>query len=460
MARAHHHRRFITATVSANGYYKKDEPVYVDMQAKGNLEDFDFDVNLMLTNDVLISNHADINIGKANVYANVLVPIKDIYASELSASVSDIDIAGSPLSLGLNLNSKSNNSTTSISTLKIENLNYNEFNIESLSYDISIDKNIKMASIKDSSSDEDMLAVDFYFDNIREANALILDAKGNIPIGFINNIADRNIIDPLTDVYIDYSIENVNNNLEHDLSVNMQDIITLDNILQANAKMQNNNIIIEDIVYNLGGTNAIKGSGLISIGSNETIKASMSIDTPIGLYEPSVNVQRQGERTEVSLSTKNNTLRGSGFISETGAFNFDISTDEKIRFNGFELGANIKASKLASDSEIDVGGEVDVRLVNSMVEFNAKSMVSYSDNKIMLTNIRYENRGYVLNGAASVSMADGLNTINLILQEPGNGAGLISSDIDINSKNINAKCQYTRDTAFFYTNGDKCRWQL
>ena len=425
---------FISATLNVKGYYKKNEPLYVDMLASAKAEDIIMDVGLKLTNNILMSDNIHMNIKQAYINGSLFIPISNVYESKASISISNFNIADKPSFLEIDLESIFDRKEKSLSRIKIKNIRYDNYNIENQSYDIFFNKINKSAYIKDTYALDEMFAFNLYF---RTDSKVLLKGEGFLPVGFINKIADKNIIDPLVLVHADYTVSNINKKLNHNLNIAFENMVTLEKIFEANATIEDEKLLLNNLSYKLDENNNINGKGSISRVSSDIWNLAMSIDTPIGLYEPRGEIVRDNNKTLVNLSTLNNTIKANGVVKDDGFIDFKIRTEKDISFQDMEIGANINVLKETNKNNIDINGNLDIRLANDMLEFNATTGFMLSNNNvIMLTNIKYENRGYILNGSGIIDTSQGVNKINFVLQEPSNGEGVIYSDISINKDNI------------------------
>ncbi len=432
---------FVSSHINLKGHYDPEKPIYIDMNSKTKLRALSLDFALELTNNILISDRFNLDIeDTANVSATLYAPLEDIYATKFSANVRELKLGEHEASFDIKLSTVFNKVNTSFSQLQIENVRFNQFYIQNETFDILVNKVAKRARIKNTNADDDIFAFDVFF---KDTEDMSLSGRGVLPTAFINNLAGKNVIDPLVLVHAEYTVTNVNNknkNIKHDLSVYSENIIGFEKIFEVDTTFINNQLLLNSFVLKPDGSAPIKAHGKAFQSSTDKWVVSMDVATPVGEYNPTAVISKYNDRVVVDLKTADAVIEGSGVVGFDGAINFDLETKERLSFDGVDVLANVHLAKKAQQDDIDLNGNLDINFSKNNVHFNATSdFMLAKDNTIMMTNIVYQQLGYRLNGTGSFKMENNIAAnVKLALREDRGGEGSIYANVIVNADHINA----------------------
>ncbi len=446
---------FVSAKFNVKGRYAPQEPLYIDMRSSTKMEALSLDFELEITNNVLISDRFNLSLkDNANIKAKLRAPLDELYASKLVASVEDLIIGENKASFDVDFAPVFNRTNSSFSQLQIKNVRLNQFYIQDESFDILVNKRASTARVKNTNADDSIFAFDVYFKN---KDNFSLAGRGILPTSFINNIAGKNIIDPLVLVYADYSVTNVTKDIRHDLSLYSERIIGLEKIFEVDTTFINKELLLNSFILNPDGNDPIKANGRLaqSTSNDDMFIISLNVDTPVGEYKPRAVISRLRDRVTVDVRTDDAVIEGSGVVGYDGSVDFKIGTKEALSIDGIDILANVSAFKEAEQENIDVNGDFDITVSKDNISFNAKShfTADVGNKSLMLTNIVYQNLGNRFEGEGSVAMENVSANVKFALREAYGGKGAIYANMLVNAEHINAEIEtkHLRISSIYHT---------
>ncbi len=426
---------FIETSLSLEGSYKKDSPLSLSFNINTKDEDFGIEANGGLTNKKLYINNAIIKTEIGNILGKGYIPIDEPLASEFSIVTDDLLVLNEVLNIDINIKPLSSSKNNVRSIITLNQLKYKEDLDKKLSYSLSYNKKnevLNINSITDNKSDS--LRASVYMNSKSED---IVSVNGTVPQSLFIALAGYGIIDPLSDIEIDYTLsrsKEVKEENTHNITLITKKIYTEDHEFYLNAILNKNNILIKDLLY----------AGMSIYGEIDydndfnNIDLIANVESPIGKYFVSGEMKKNSDGDRILYaSADDEKIVAQGRINDNGEYNFILSTTEDIEFDGIYFGTKIELNNTDKpDNEIYLNGVITAKN-NNLPIFSANAGFEMSNKTIAFTNIIYDYGINTLSGTGNLYTEDTALKFDTILNDRYTD-GILAAELELNANNMYA----------------------
>jgi len=425
---------FIEISLSLDGSYKKDKTLSLNFNINTKDENFNIEANGSIINKILYINDAMVKTKIGSIFGKGYIPLNEPIASEFNITTDELLIFNETLNLNVDIKPSFVSENTVVSKITLNALKYKENLKEKFTYSLSYNKNNKVLNINLlTDSESGSLDASIYMNNKSEN---IISANGTIPQSLFIALVGYGIVDPLSDIEIDYTLsrdKNGKGDNTHNVILLTKKVYTEDHEFYLNASINKNNILIRDFAY--AGINAY---GEIDYDNNFDFDLLANIDTPIGKYFISGAMKKNadGNRTFYA-SADDEQIVAQGNIKANGEYDFVLSTTKDIEFNGTYFGTKIELDNTTKpDNEVYLNGVITAKR-NTFPIFVVNAGFELSNETIAFTNIIYDYGVNTLSGSGNLYVEDTTLKFDTILNNRYID-GVLAVTLELNANNMYA----------------------
>lgn len=430
--------KFISASLSMEGQYEMGKPLYATFSANTHDEYFDMSIDATLDNDNIIVSNAIINTDIGNILVKGTIPIREPIASELYIETQNFLIANEELSTKILVKPIQVTDHNVYSRILIDKFKYTEHINESVVFNLNYRKKLNSLDININRT-ESIKPLNIRF-NLNNDSPTRASVKGILPQEFLIALVGYDVLDPLSEVYIDYALSNKNmtpdNIAVSSINIKSRKVYTEESVMELDALLYPDKLLVNNL-FIASGESGIKAKAQIDYDKNLNITINGEASTPFGDYKLSGYTESLNNDRVFYAATENEEIVARGFISEEGEINFNIDTPKSIHFKNIAIDTKITIDNTTKeDKSLYLHGVINSSSSSAPI-FTANASFEVSNNTLAFTNIIYDYGDNTLVGSGVLSSEDGNTKLTAILLSD-RYEGALATEISINQSRIYA----------------------
>ena len=430
--------KFISASLSMEGQYEMGKPLYATFSANTHDEYFDMSIDAKLDNNNIIVSNAVINTEIGNILVKGTIPIKEPIASELYIETQNILIANEELSTKILVKPIQITDKNVYSKILIDKFKYKEHINEGIVFNLNYKKDLNSLDININKT-ESIQPLNIKL-NLNSASATRASVKGVLPQEFLIALVGYDVLDPLSEIYIDYALSNKNTTTDNvsvsSIKIKSSKIYTAESIMEFDALLYPDKLLVNNL-FVASGESGIKAKAQIDYDKNLNVTINGEVNTPLGDYKLSGYTESSDNDRIFYAATENEEIVARGFISEKGEINFNIDTPKSIHYKNIVFNTKITIDNTTKENKsLYLHGVINSSSSSAPI-FTANASFEASNNTLAFTNIIYDYGDNTLVGSGVLSTEDGNTKLTAILLSD-RGDGALATEISINQSRIYA----------------------